>query len=76
MKKITIYSTPTCHYCDMAKDFFDAKGLKYTVHNVSTDLAKRKEMIMKSDQMGVPVIIIGDTILVGFDADKIEKALN
>lgn len=76
MKKITIYSTPTCHYCEMAKSFFDAKGLKYVVHDVSTNLIKRKEMIMKSDQMGVPVIIIGRKVLTGFDADKIEAALN
>lgn len=75
MKKITIYSTPTCHFCEMAKSFFNERGLKYTVYDVSTNLIKRKEMIMKSDQMGVPVIIIGDTILVGFDVDKIEAAL-
>ena len=65
-KKITIYSTPTCHFCNLAKDFFKEKGVKYEEFNVATDLAKRKEMVELSGQMGVPVIAIGKDIVVGF----------
>lgn len=75
MKNITIYSTDTCHYCNMAKDYFDLKGYKYKVEDVGKDLEKRKEMVEKSNQMGVPVIVIGDTVLVGFNEKKIEEAL-
>ena len=74
-KKVTIYSTPTCHYCHMAKDFFDKNGIKYEEFNVMTDLAKRQEMVDKSGQMGVPVITVGDDIVVGFDQAFIEEKL-
>ena len=75
MKNVTIYSTPTCHFCRMAKDFFTVNGIVYTEYNVASDLEKRKEMIEKSEQMGVPVIIIGDELIVGFDKPKITKIL-
>ncbi|MFA6353472.1 MAG: glutaredoxin domain-containing protein [Candidatus Paceibacterota bacterium] len=75
MQKVTIYSTPSCHFCHLAKDFFTANGIVYTEYNVASDLEKRKEMIEKSGQMGVPVIIIGDEITVGFDKPKIAKLL-
>ena len=74
-KKITIYSTPTCHYCNLAKDFFREKGIKYEEFNVAVDLAKRQEMVEKSGQMGVPVIDIGGKIVSGFDETEILKIL-
>ena len=73
--QITIYSTPTCHFCHMAKEFFDSSKITYTDYNVATDLEKRKEMIEKSGQMGVPVIAIGDQLVVGFDQDRIKGLL-
>ena len=72
---VTIYSTPSCHFCHMAKDFFKEKGVAYTEYNVASDLERRKEMVDKSGQMGVPVIIIGDELTVGFDKSKISKLL-
>ena len=75
-KTVKIYSTPTCHYCNIAKDFFKEKGLKYEEFNVSTDLAKRKEMVEISGQMGVPVIDISGDIVVGFDEEQISKLLS
>lgn len=74
-KEVTIYSTPTCHFCHMAKDFFDANKVKYTDHNVATDIEKRKEMVEKSGQMGVPVIVIGDELTIGFDEDRLRQLL-
>ena len=71
MKNVTIYSTPTCHFCHMAKDFFTANSIVYTEYNVASDLDKRKEMIEKSGQIGVPVIIIDGEITVGFDKPRI-----
>ncbi|HBB49588.1 TPA: NrdH-redoxin [Candidatus Nomurabacteria bacterium] len=75
MKNVTIYSTPTCHFCHMAKDFFMDNNVAYTEYNVASDMEKRKEMVEKSGQMGVPVIIIGDELTVGFDKAKISQLL-
>jgi glutaredoxin-like YruB-family protein len=75
MKEVTIYSTPTCVYCNMAKSFFSANKVSYKEHNVATDLEKRKEMIDKTGQMGVPVIEVGGEVIVGFDEDRIKSVL-
>ena len=75
MKNVTIYSTPTCHFCHMAKEFFNEKGIKYTEYDVITDVAKRQEMVDKSGQMGVPVIIIDEQVTVGFDQARIESLM-
>ncbi len=75
MPAVTIYSTPTCHFCHMAKDFFTKNGIVYTEYNVASDLEKRKEMVEKSGQLGVPVIIIGDELTVGFNQPKIAGLL-
>ena len=73
--KVTIYSTPTCHFCHMAKDFFKEKGVAFEDFNVGTDLEKRKEMVDLSKQMGVPVIKIDDSFVVGFNQPKIVELL-
>lgn len=75
MKKVTIYSTPTCTYCNAAKDFFKEKGVEYTEFNVADDEAKRAEMVEKSGQMGVPVIDIEGETVVGFDEGKLTELL-
>jgi len=74
-KNVTIYSTPTCHFCQMAKDFLKEKGIGYTEHNVAVDLEKRQEMIQKSGQMGVPVIFVGDELIIGFDKERLASTL-
>ena len=76
MKKVTIYSTPTCHFCQMAKEFFKDNNVEYTDYNVAEDAEKRQEMVEKSGQMGVPVISIDDQIIVGFDENKLKEALS
>lgn len=75
MQNITIYSTPTCVYCNMAKTFFKANNVAFTDYNVATDLAKRKEMIDKTGQMGVPVIDLNGEIVVGFNEEKLKSTL-
>lgn len=74
-KPVTIYSTPTCHFCHMAKEFFTEKGIQFTDHNVASDAAKRQEMIQMTGQLGVPVIVIGDEVMVGFDRSKLAAKL-
>lgn len=74
-KKVEIYSTPTCHFCHMAKEFFTEQKVAFTDYNVATDLEKRREMIQKSGQMGVPVIYIGDDLVIGYDKERISDLL-
>lgn len=73
--KIIIYTTPTCHYCSDVKDFLNEHGFKYEVKDVAKDLGARQEMKEKSGQLGVPVTIIEDKIIVGFDKDSLGVAL-
>ena len=75
MKNVTIYSTPTCHFCHVAKDFLKERGVAYTEFDVAHDLEKRQEMIQKSGQMGVPVILVDDTLIIGFDRERLATAL-
>lgn len=75
MKKVTIYSTPTCHFCAMAKDYFKANNVPYEEFNVASDTDKRKEMMEKSGQLGVPVILIEDSVVVGFNRPKLAELL-
>lgn len=75
MANITIYSTPVCVYCKMAKQFFKENNLEYTEHNVQEDMQAQQEMIAKSHQLGVPVIDIDGEIFVGFDKKGLSEAL-
>ena len=74
-KQITIYSTPVCHFCHAAKDYFKDKGVEFTEYDVAADQEKRQEMIEMTGQMGVPVIKIGDDVVVGFDEAKVGELL-
>ena len=77
MRKVEIYSTDSCHFCHMTKEFFSANNVPFTDYNVGTDTAKRKEMVEKSGQMGVPVIVVDDKdIDVGFDKNTLVKLLD
>ncbi|PIT91283.1 NrdH-redoxin [Candidatus Kaiserbacteria bacterium CG10_big_fil_rev_8_21_14_0_10_49_17] len=74
-KKVTIYSTPTCHFCQLAKEFLKEKNIEFTDYNVAEDMEKRQEMMEKSGQMAVPVIFVDDEMMVGFDQDKLAATL-
>jgi glutaredoxin-like YruB-family protein len=73
--KIKIYSTPTCPYCQMAKEFMKENKVEFEDINVAADQEAAKEMVEKSGQMGVPVIDVDGEIIVGFDKEKLKKAL-
>jgi glutaredoxin 3 len=72
---VTIYTTPTCGYCRMAKDYFRRNGVTFTEYNVASDAKRADEMVRKSGQMGVPVLEINGRIIVGFNKPEIERAL-
>ena len=71
----TIYSTPTCPFCVMAKNFFKKHNVSYAEKDVSSDQEAAQEMVKKSGQMGVPVIEIDEKIIIGFDQEKIAELL-
>ena len=74
-KKVVIYSTPTCPYCHRAKEYLKEKGIDFTDYNVAEDRARAEEMIHKSGQMGVPVIIVDGEIIIGFNQALLDKLL-
>jgi glutaredoxin 3 len=75
MKKIKVYSTPTCPWCKKVKEYLFKNKINFEDFDVTEDEEARKDMIEKSGQMGVPVIDIRDKIIVGFDQGAIEKAI-
>ncbi len=72
---ITVYSTPTCVYCKMVKKYFESQNVNFDEIDVSRDREAAAEMVRKSGQMGVPVVDIDGTIIVGFDKDRIDSLL-
>lgn len=75
MKKVAIYTTPTCAYCKMAKELFQEHNIEYTEYNVAQDAEKRNELIERTGQMGVPVITIDNEVVIGFDEQRIRALL-
>ncbi len=73
--QVIIYSTPTCPYCVFAKEYFRNMKVPFTDVDVSRDHNAAQEMIKKSGQMGVPVIDINGTILVGFQPEAFDELL-
>lgn len=75
-KKVKVYTTPTCTYCRQAKAFLEEKGVDFDVYDVSKDKEALKEMKeISKGARSVPVIAVGDEVLVGFDRADLEKAL-
>ncbi len=73
---VKVYSTNTCPWCVKAKNYLKSVGVAFEEFNVQEDMTARDEMINKSKQMGVPVLDIDGTVIVGFDKNAIDKALN
>lgn len=72
---ITVYSAVWCAFCHAAKQYFDKLGVEYTDRDVERDVTAMQESVQKSGQMGIPVIDIGGTIIIGFDRPRIDQAL-
>ena len=75
-KRVTVYSTPTCTYCNQIKKYFDEKGIQYRDVDVSKNQKAAEEMVKRSGQQGVPQTDINGQIVIGFDRIKINKLLN
>jgi len=75
MPKIKIYSTPTCTYCKMLKEFLKEHKIQFEDINVAENAQAANEMIEKTGQMGVPVTDIDGEIIIGFDKERIKTIL-
>ncbi len=75
MKKVMIYTTPSCTWCQKAKEYFKDQNIDYEEIDVSRNRQQAQEMIRKSGQMGVPVIDIEGEIIIGFDQVGIDNIL-
>ena len=76
MPNVKVYSTSTCPYCAMAKEFLKKNNIQFENIDVGINRQASREMMDKSGQMGVPVLDIDGEIIVGFDKDAISKTLN
>lgn len=80
----TIYSTPTCHYCHLLKDWLAENGIQYIYKDVAMDMEARTEMVDKSQQLGVPVSVLtfedggqkSEKVVIGYDQPTIASLLN
>jgi len=72
---VIIYTTPTCVYCKMTKEFFKQNNVEFSEKNVAVDASARDDMIQKSGQMGVPVIDVNGKLVIGFDKLKLSELL-
>jgi len=73
--KILVYSTPSCPYCIQVRQFLTENKIPFENYDVAQDHNKAEEMVDKSGQMGVPVLDIDGTIIIGFDKPKIKALL-
>ena len=74
-KKVTIYTTNICPWCIKAKEFFKENKISYKEKNVQEEPKLANELLEKSGQMAVPVIVVGDSVIIGFNKERIKKAL-
>lgn len=73
-KKVTIYTSDTCGYCHLAKDYLEELGVSFLEKNVSRDATARKELMSKGF-MGVPIINVDDEVIQGFDKNRLDELL-
>lgn len=75
MANVKVYSTPICPWCKKTKEWLKQNNIPFEDLNVAENEQARNEMIKKSDQMGVPVVDIDGTMIMGFDMEEMKKAL-
>ncbi len=76
MANVTIYTTPSCVYCKMAKEFFKENKIEYSEKDIAEDDSAKEEMVERTGQMGVPVIMVDDESVIGFDKERLSELLS
>ena len=72
---VIVYTTPTCPYCKMVKDFLSQRGISFEERDVSRNSAYAQELVSSTGQMGVPVTVIDGEVVVGFDRGRLEQLM-
>lgn len=74
-QEVKVFSTQTCPYCHMVKDYLKQKGVAFEDIDVSQDREQAMKMVEKSGQMGVPQLWINGEVVVGYDTVRIDQLL-
>jgi glutaredoxin-like YruB-family protein len=74
-QEVTVYSTPTCTWCNAVKQYLQEKGVAFSEVDVSADMQKARELVERTGQYGVPVIDVDGEFVVGFDRPRLEALL-
>ena len=75
IRDVKIYTTSSCGYCKIVKDFLKEHNIRYTEFDIGMDAVKRNEIVERTGQMGVPVIDVNGEIVIGFDKERLSKLL-
>ncbi|KON89280.1 glutaredoxin [Sporosarcina globispora] len=75
MKEIILYTQPECPPCEITKMFLNENGYTYTIKDITKDAAAHKELTRQFNSFSTPTIVIGDTVIRGFDLEKLRSAL-
>ena len=75
VEQVTVYTTPTCPWCGKVKEFLGEKGVSFNEIDITKDFAGARQMIERTGQRSVPVTVIGDRTIVGFDREELERVL-
>lgn len=76
MKNVTVYTTNSCPFCVMVKNFLNAQNIPFKEVNVEENPQLMYELVNKTGQMGVPQTEIDGEWVVGFDPNSIMRALS
>ena len=74
--KVIMFTTPTCSFCTLAKRYFNEKNIRFKEVDVSRNPSAAMDLQKRTGQTGVPVILINNRPIVGFDKTKINKMLD
>lgn len=73
--RVTVYSTQSCPYCTLVKNYLKERKVPFSEYDVGRDQRRAEEMVRKSGQMGVPVVDVDGRIILGFNRPEIDRAL-
>lgn len=76
MSEIIMYTTPTCGYCHMAKEYFRQQKVTYTEKDISSDADAYADILQKTGQVGVPVITVGEEFVIGFNPKELDRLIS
>ena len=74
-QRVVIFTTPTCSWCRRAKQYLSSRGVAFREVDVSRDERAARDLVRMTGQQGVPVILVGNRPVVGFDKAQLDRLL-